>query len=136
MNDTPAEREIKRYDHGSPQMGGCMEPAEHGDYVRYDDHDATVSALREEAERLSATFPCGHRIADWDNSYGTCSLCPMLTLAHSADEEGHENDRLREEVESARETIKSLNRRAQLWRPLPPHPKDELPLTSSDTGKE
>lgn len=34
-----------------------------------------------ERDKLDQRFPCGHRIVDWDNSYGDCAACLRMEVA-------------------------------------------------------
>lgn len=47
--------------------------------------EARVSEQSSEIARLNAKFPCGHRAADWDDSYGGCVACSAITAMHESD---------------------------------------------------
>jgi hypothetical protein len=62
------------------------------------DTGVALGLLDAERER----FPCGHRKADFDDSYGNCALCPMLEIHWDCEKEqceaAHERDKLRARV--------------------------------------
>jgi hypothetical protein len=52
-----------------------------------------------EMTKLSRKFPCGHRIIDWDDSYGECVVCKVKEFSF---ENERENELLRHELAEAR----------------------------------
>jgi hypothetical protein len=49
-----------------------------------------VDEIRAEVARLNNKFPCGHRIIDWDDSYGGCAFCIIQQQAFDYDKLPHE----------------------------------------------
>jgi hypothetical protein len=51
-------------------------------------YPCTVAKALSSAElaRLQVRFACGHRKADWDDSYGGCAFCAIKALADEADQ--------------------------------------------------
>lgn len=57
---------------------------------------------------LERTFPCGHRIIDWDDSYGGCLACGLKVAAVECDTERHD-ERIAEAEAKVRKAIEGVS---------------------------
>jgi uncharacterized small protein (DUF1192 family) len=64
---------------------------------------ADIAQLKDEIAKLNNKLPCGHRLVDWDDSYGGCAFCAIQQQAFAYDKLPHEviecHDKI-EELES------------------------------------
>lgn len=54
---------------------------------RGDSWSDAIRAMCERAQVAEERFPCGHRVVDWDDSYGGCVACITRTAMLELEEE-------------------------------------------------
>jgi DNA repair exonuclease SbcCD ATPase subunit len=91
--------------------------------------DAEIASLRAETERLNEKFSCGHRKADWDNSYDDCMACKLKEQADSYDNLPHE-------VIECHDKIEELQAELREWETIIGTNADPLWVTAQAIKKE
>lgn len=66
--------------------------------IRYSSTPGLIDEIRRERDRLAEKLSCGHRKADWDDSYGGCVACSAIDAMHKIDAVEKERDELRARV--------------------------------------
>ncbi len=64
--------------------------------------------MEDEIERLNKRFPCGHRIVDWDDSYGECVVCKIKQQADAYDNLPHTVFECHDKIEELQQDIARL----------------------------
>ena len=65
-----------------------------------------IASLAASLEEEKKKFPCGHRVLDWDDSYGNCVACQLKEMADKYDDQlGVEL-----ELEKEKERVKRLEK--------------------------
>jgi hypothetical protein len=60
-------------------------------------------------ERLNKRFDCGHRIVDWDDSYGECVVCKIKKRADDYENLPRTVIECHDKIEELQEEITRLN---------------------------